>query len=118
MTGEPAGINMNKPPKNCRDAMSREERQEWAEAYDLEYQGFLEHGTLKIVLLEQGAKILGTTTRTEYKVASGVFKKRKVRLCVMRNQQKKGVHYQLGQLYAPVMKAAEVRLFVAIAVKH
>ena len=68
VTGVPAGINVNKPPKNFRDAMSREDRQEWAEAYDSEYQGFLEHGTLKIVRLKPGDKILGTTTRTEYKV--------------------------------------------------
>ncbi len=35
-----AGIDMNKLPKNFRDAMSREDRQEWASAaYDLEYQG-------------------------------------------------------------------------------
>ena len=43
-TGVPVGINVNKPPKNFRDAMRRENRQEWAEAYDSEYQGFLEHG--------------------------------------------------------------------------
>ena len=49
MTGVPAGIDVNKPPNNFRDAMSREDRQEWAEAYDSEYQGFLEHWTLKIV---------------------------------------------------------------------
>ena len=114
MTGVPAGIDVNKQPKNFRDAMSREDRQEWAEAYDSEYQGFLEHGTLKMVRLEQGDKKLGTTTRTEYKVTNWVFKKRKMRLCVMGNQQKEGVHYQLGELYALVMKAAEVRQFVAI----
>jgi hypothetical protein len=34
------------------------------------------------------------------------------------NQQKEGVHYKLGELYAPVMKAAEVRLFMAIAAKN
>ena len=120
MTGVPAGIDVNKPPKNFRDAMSREDLQECAEAYDSEYQGFLEHGTLKILQLrvEPGAKMLGTTTRTECKVTTnGVFKKRKVLLCVMGNQQKEEIHYQLGQLYAPVMilKAAEVRLYVAIA---
>ena len=70
VTGVPAGIDVNtgKPPKNFfRDAMSREDRQEWAEAYDSEYQGFLEHGTLKIVRLEPGDKIFSATTRTEYK---------------------------------------------------
>ncbi len=41
-------------------------------------------------------------------------------MCVMGNQQKEGVHYQLGELYAsaPVMTAAEVRLCMAIAAKH
>ena len=47
-------------------------------------------------------------------MTNGVFKKHKALLCVMGNQQKEGVHYQLGGLYAPVMKAAEVRLFVAM----
>ncbi len=90
VAGVPAGVDVNKPPKNFRDAMNREDLQEWAEAYDSEYQGFVEHGTLKLVRPEPGAKIIGTTTRTEYKVINGVFKKRKVRLCVMGNQQKEG----------------------------
>ena len=68
VTGLPAGIDVDKPPKNFRDAMSREHRHEWAEAHGSEYQGFIEHGTLKIVRLKPGDKILGTTTRTEYKV--------------------------------------------------
>ena len=66
-----AGIDVNKQPKNFRDAMSREDRQEWSEAFDSEYQGFLEHRTLKIVQLKPGDKILGTTTRTEYKWSTG-----------------------------------------------
>ncbi len=51
-------------------------------------------------------------------MVNGVFKKRKVRLCVMGNQQDNGVHFQLGELYTPVMKVVEVRLFVALAAKH
>jgi hypothetical protein len=47
--GVPAGVDVTKPPKNFRDAMSREDRQEWAEAYDSEYQGFYDHWTLKVV---------------------------------------------------------------------
>ena len=113
--GLPGNIDPNKPPKNFKDAMQRIDRQEWAEAYDAEYQGFLEHGTLKIVRPEPGVKILGTTTRTEYKVVNGALKKRKVRLCAMGNQQKEGIHYRAGELYAPVMKATEVRLFLAKA---
>jgi hypothetical protein len=116
--GLPGNIDPTKQPKNFRDAMSREDRQEWAEAYDAEHQGFYEHRILKIARQEPDAKILGTTTRTEYKTVHGQFTEHKVRLCVMGNQQKQGVHYQLGELYAPVMKAAEVRLFMAIAAKH
>ncbi len=116
--GISASIDPKRPPKNFKDAMSREDRQEWAAAYNNEYQGFFEHQTLKIARPEPGAKILGSTTLTEYKVVDGVFKKRKVRLCVMGNQQKEGIHYQLGELYAPVMKATEVRLFMAITAKH
>ncbi len=37
---------------------------------------------------------------------------------MMGNQQKEGVHFQLGELYAPVMKAAEVLLLIAIVAKH
>jgi hypothetical protein len=84
----PAGIDVTKPPKNFQDAMRREDCQEWAEAYDSEYQGFYDHGTLKVVRPEPGAKVIGTTTRTEYKVVNGVFKKHKVWLCVMGNQKR------------------------------
>jgi hypothetical protein len=55
--------------------------------------------------------------RAEYKPVDGVYKKRKVRLCMIRKQQK-GEHYQLGELYAPVMKATEVLLFMSIAARH
>jgi hypothetical protein len=41
--GLPGNIDPTKPPKNFRDAMSREDSQEWAEAYDAEHQGFHEH---------------------------------------------------------------------------
>jgi hypothetical protein len=57
------------------DAISRQDRQEWAEAYDPEHQGFYEHQTLKITRPKPNAKILGTTTRTEYKTVNGQFTK-------------------------------------------
>ena len=37
---------------------------------------------------------------------------------MMGNQQKEGVHFQLGELYTPVMKDADVLLFIALAAKH
>ena len=78
----------------------------------------VEGGTLKLVRPEPGATVIGTTTRTEYKVTNGVFMKRKVQLRVMGNQQEEGVHSQLGELYAQVMKAVEVLIFIAIAAEH
>ena len=83
-----------------------------------EYQGFYEQGTLQVARPEPGSKILDTTTRADYKVTNGVFDKRKIRLCVCGNQQQEGVHYDSGNLYAPVMKASEVRLMVAIAAQN
>ena len=80
--GLPDSIDPNKPLRNYRDAMQREDQQEWAEAYDKEYQGFIEQGTLKIARPENGAKVLDTTTRADYKVTNGVFDKRKIRLCL------------------------------------
>ncbi len=114
----PAGIDVNKTLKNFSDSMSCEVRQDRPLAYDLEYQGFLQHGTLKLVLPELCVKVIGMTTSTEYKLTNGVFKKRKVRLCVIRNQQKDEIHYQQEERSASVMKAAEMRLFLAIAAKH
>ena len=49
---------------------------------------------------------MGTTTRTEYKVVNGAFKKPKVLLCIRGDQQEENLHYQKGELYAPVMKAS------------
>ena len=63
--GLPNSIDPNKPPRNYRDAMTREDRQEWATAYMEEHQGFHEQGTLQVARPEPGAKILDTTTRAD-----------------------------------------------------
>ncbi len=67
----------------------------------------------KVVSPELGAKVIGTTTSTEFNVVNSMFKKCKVCLCVIGNQQENGVHFQLGEFYTPIMKDAEVQLFVA-----
>jgi hypothetical protein len=85
----PRSIDPNKPPRNYREAMQREDRQEWVEAYNKEYQGFIEQGTLINARPEKGAKVLDITTRANYKVTNGVFK---IRLCVCCNQQAQGVN--------------------------
>jgi hypothetical protein len=116
--GMPNSIDPNIPPRNYRDAMTREDRQEWAAAYMEEHQGFHDQGTLQVARPESGAKILDTTTRADYKVTNGVFDKQKIRLCVCGNQQEEGVHCNSGNLYAPVMKASVVRLMVTIAAQN
>ena len=63
--GLPSSIDPNKPPRNYRDAMSREDRQEWAAAYMEEHQGFFEQGTLQVARPEPGAKILDTISRAD-----------------------------------------------------
>ena len=61
--------------------MSREDKQEWAEAFDKEYRGFKERNAFKVVRPKPGVKILDTLTRLEYKEDNGTFQKRKARMC-------------------------------------
>ena len=82
LEGLPDSINANKPPKSYKDAMSREDSREWQDAYFKEYKGMMDRGAVRAVKPPPGAKILGTTTRTEYKTSNGIFDKRKVRMCV------------------------------------
>ncbi len=53
--------------------------------------------------------MLDTTTRADYKVTIGCLISARSD-CVCGNQQVEGVHYKSWDLYAPVMKASEVRL--------
>jgi hypothetical protein len=99
--------------------MSRVDCQEWDEAHYDEYQGFVDRHAYKIVRPPKGAKILGTTTRWDYKRdPMGTFTKRKVRMCARGDKQVEGVDYTAADLYSPVLKAAEVRLLAAIAAEH
>ena len=113
--GLPNSINPDKPPKSYKDAMSREDSAEWAEAYNKEYMGLKQRNVFEVVRIEKGMKLMGMTTRNEYKVVNGEFSKRKSRLCAMGNQQLEGVQYNARDLYAPVLKPAEWRLLAAIA---
>ena len=46
-----------------------------------------------MVQIEKGMKLMGMTTRNNYKVVNGEFSKQKSRLCAMGNQQLEGVKY-------------------------
>ena len=89
-----------------------------AEAYDKEFMGIKQRGVFETVQMEKGMKIMGMTTRTEYKVTNGVFSKRKVRLCARGDQQEEGLQFNQRDIYSPVLKPAEVHLVAAIAAQH
>ena len=115
--GLPDNIDPDKPPKNYKDAMSRPDNQQWANAYMDEYLGFKERQVFATVPLPKGTKVLGTTTRLDYKVDNGVLTKRKVRMCVRGDQQTEE-SFNPSDLYSPVLKAPEARLLAAIAAEH
>jgi hypothetical protein len=69
--------------------MSLDDKQEWAEAYHKEYQGFKERNAFKVVRPYTGIRI-DTLTRLEYKEDNGTLLKRKVRLCARGDQQIEG----------------------------
>ena len=98
--------------------MSLPDAQERAEANNKEYMGIKQRGVFETVRMEKGMKIMGMTTRTEYKVTNGVFGKRKVRLCARGDEQIEGLQFNQRDIYSPVLKSAEVRLMVAIAAQH
>jgi hypothetical protein len=118
LAGLPASIDYLNPPKSYSQAMQRIDSAEWEEAYSNEFEGFKSRGAMVFATPKPGSKILGTTTRTEYKTDNGTFIKRKVRMCVRGDQQTEGLDYHQEDLYAPVVKAAEVRLLTAIAAQH
>ena len=60
--------------------MSREDKQDWAEAYDKKYRGFMERKEFKVVRPEKGIKVHDTLTRLEYKEDNVPFLERNVRL--------------------------------------
>ena len=64
---------------------------------------------------EPGVKIHDTITRLEYKEDNGDFLKVKARMCVRGDQQIAGVSFKETDLLAPVLKAAEARLLLALA---
>ena len=98
--GFPPVIDPDHPLNSYDKAMPLQDRQEWANACVQEFRGFKERNTFAVVIPEPGAKIMGTTTRTEYKTDNDVFQKRKVCMCVRGDQQRDGEHFDAWDLYA------------------
>ncbi len=96
-------IDPDRPPKNFKDSMSQDDKQEWAEAYNKEYQGFKERNAFKVVRPDKGIEIHDTLTRLEYKEENGTFLKRKVHLCARGDQQIEGKSFKSSDLNAPTL---------------
>ncbi len=92
LKGLPPSIDPDRPPKNFKDAMSRDDKQEWAvsEAYNKKYQGFKERNAFKMVGPYKGIRFHDILTRLEYKEDNGTFFKGKVCLCARGDQQIEG----------------------------
>ena len=56
------------------------------EAYQKKYQGFKDRDAVRVVIPLCGAKVLGSTTRTDYKVEQGGFRSAKY-VCVHEGNQ-------------------------------
>ncbi len=104
-------INLDKQPRNYKEAMKAIDSQAWAFSYNLEYIWFKERGVFRVERPKPGIKILDTLTRLEYKEDNGEFIKCKARLCARGDQQVHGVKFKETDLYAPTLKAAERQLW-------
>ena len=107
-------VDYSKPPKSFKDALSRPDKEGWLESYRREWQGFKTRDALEVVRREKWMKVLGSVTRNEYKMVGGKLHKYKTRWCVRGDQQ----DYEVADRYAPVLKATEARLLVALAAQH
>ena len=107
-------IDPDRAPKNFKDAMSRKDRQEWAEALNKEYIGFTDRTALAVVKPPKGERILGTLTRWEYKEDNGRLVKYTIRMVVRGDQQVEGESFTSSYLYAttkPKFSRGNVTLF-------
>jgi hypothetical protein len=108
-------INPDIPSKNYKDAVSRKDREQWEEAMMKEYHGFQDMKALAIVKQPKGARLHDTLTRWEYKEENGKLMKYKVCMTIRGDQQVAGESFVATDLYAPILKAHESRLLLAIA---
>ncbi len=71
MEGLPDNIGPTKTPKIYKDTHSRVDAVEWMAAYNKEYQGMMGCGAVRVAVPPLGTRVLGTTTRLEYRTDKG-----------------------------------------------
>ncbi len=95
--------------------MSLKDRQEWEEGLIEEYGGLKDLNALSVGKPPKRTRILGTLTRWEYQKDNGRLVKYKVRMVVRGDQRVEGESFTSSDLCAPLLKALEARLILAIA---
>lgn len=101
-------------PKSYRDAMSCEDRKEWADSIEREYQNFRDHDVFDVVKIPHNCENLVDYLLVfkNKKNADGTLKKRKTRLTARGDTQRYKIDFD--QTYAPTVRASALKLFFAL----
>ena len=103
-------------PKNFEDAMSREDKQSWLDAFSKEMNGLVKRNVFSVVDRPTDANILGTTMIWKYKIDEVKDTvTHKCRLCLRGDRQKEGVDFFENKTYSAVLNSKENRLLCALA---
>ncbi|GJT23280.1 retrovirus-related pol polyprotein from transposon TNT 1-94 [Tanacetum coccineum] len=98
-------------PTNFKEAVLDPE---WCEAMNAELKALEQNGTWELTTLPQGKKAIGSHWIYKIKLkADGSLERKKARLVVQGNRQRKGVDYE--ETFAPVAKMVTVRALLAVA---
>jgi hypothetical protein len=87
--------------------MSKEDKQEWSEAFQKEHRGFKGRNAFKTVRPWKGVNIHDTLTCFDYKEDKSTFLKRKIRLCARGGQQIEVQSFYSSDLYASTLNESE-----------
>ncbi|GKE78004.1 retrovirus-related pol polyprotein from transposon TNT 1-94 [Tanacetum coccineum] len=97
-------------PTNFKEALLDPE---WCEAMNAELKSLEQNGTWELTTLPQGKKVIGSHWIYKIKLkADGSLERKKARLVVQGNRQRKGVDYK--ETFAPVAKMVTVRALLSV----
>jgi len=103
-------------PQSYKQAMSSPDREKWKEACDDEYDSLMENGTWELVLLPEGANLIGSRWVFKVKMDLNNLPERfKARLVAQGYTQIYGEDYE--DTFAPVISMKSFRLILALSVR-
>lgn len=104
-------------PQTVNEAINGPYAKEWIEAMKKEYNALIENETWSVVELPQNQKAIGSKwVFTLKKDKEGKVERFKARLVAKGCSQKYGINYD--ETFSPVIRYANLRLLIAIAVEH